>query len=291
MKNLYAIFFIWITLSTQTPPLHAQEKEETDNTQNTALQKKEQKGFRDADPVFEFSLRKDLPILAGSGAMAVTGMYLMAQVPPLTEAQVNALDPMDVNAFDRAATRQYRYQDANLSDYLLTLSAVTPLSLLASRSVRREFAPVIIMYFETAALNGGLTSISKGLFKRKRPYAYNPEALMSDKLSVGARHSYFSGHVSTSASFCFLTAYMVNRYAEKPGWKLAAWSGAAVIPGAIGYWRFTSGKHFPTDIITGYLVGAGTGILIPYLHKAQLPEDVTLNIQPLPYGVQMTLTF
>lgn len=73
---------------------------------------------------------------------------------------------------------------------------------------------------------------------------------------------------------------MVNRYAQRPAWKVVAWAGAAVIPGTIGYWRYTSGKHFPSDILAGYLVWAGTGILIPYLHKWQLPDDVSFHLQP-----------
>jgi membrane-associated phospholipid phosphatase len=35
----------------------------------------------------------------------------------------------------------------------------------------------------------------------------------------------------------------------------------------IGYFRFESGKHFPTDIITGAVVGGGIGFIIPYLHR------------------------
>lgn len=292
MRKINIIFCFWILFSHDFSPLTAQEPDslspiKSAAKQNSALQKEDPLSNR----VFEFSLKKDLSVLAGSGAMAIGGLLLMEKVPPLTETQLSLLDPADVNSFDRGAIRQYRINTANLSDYLLSVSAVAPFSVLASRSVRKEFAPVLVMYVETAALVGGLTSISKGLFKRKRPYAYNPDALMSDRLSTDARHSFFSGHVSTSSAFCFLTAYMVNRYAEKPVWKYVAWSGAAIIPGTIGVWRYTSGKHFPTDIIAGYIIGAGTGILIPHIHRFQLPPDVSLNLQPVPYGVLMTLTF
>ncbi len=242
-------------------------------------------------PAFDFSLKKDLPIVAGGGVAAIAGLWIMQEGHPLTEADIAVLDPNDVSAFDRGATRQFRGNDANMSDYLLTFSMLTPLSVLASRSVRKEFGPVLVMYAETGILIGGLTSISKGLFDRKRPYNYNSEVPIAHKLSVDAHHSFFSGHVSTSAAFTFLTAYMVNRYAERPVWKWVAWSGAVVIPGTIGYWRYTSGNHFPTDLLVGYLIGGGTGILIPYLHKAQLPEDVALQVYPVSYGMGVTITF
>ena len=289
MKNLKVILFLWITFAGISEPALAQERLEVDSTY--ASEEASQEPLLDPGPVFEFSLKKDLPILAGSGLAAAGGYLLMESVDPLTEAQIAALDPADVNALDRGATRQYRDSDAQLSDILLTASAIVPFSVLASRSVRQEFGPVLIMYAETAAMIGGLTSISKGLFMRKRPYNYNHNVPMAEKLSLDARHSFFSGHVSTSAAFCFLTAYMVDRYADKPGWKWAAWSGAVLVPGTVGYWRYTSGKHFPTDILVGYVLGAGTGLLIPYLHRYQLPEDVALNIQPMPNGMRLTLNF
>jgi membrane-associated phospholipid phosphatase len=243
------------------------------------------------EPRFEFKAKKDLPILAGGAAMAIGGFILKARVPQLTETQLAALDPNSINSFDRGAVDNIRDLDSHLSDIVLGVSAIAPFSVLASRSIRQESLAVMVMYMETAALTGGLTNLSKGLFRRKRPYVYNPDALLKDRTKVSARHSFWSGHVATSASFMYLTAYMVDRYADRPGWKWAAWSGAVVIPGTIAVWRYTSGKHFPTDVLAGYAVGAGVGLLIPMIHRKQLPKDMTLNIQPTPYGVHAALTF
>lgn len=290
MKNISLLVSFWLVFVGSVNPASAQQSVVVKDSASYELPSF-QDPVLDPGPAFRFSLKKDLPIMAGSGLSTIAGFWLMEQVEPLTEADIAALDPINVNAFDRAATRQYRYADANLSDYLLTFSAIAPLTVLASRPVRKEFGPVLVMYIETAAMVGGLTSISKGFFMRKRPYSYNPEVRLSDKLSVNARHSFFSGHVSTSAAFSFLTAYMVDRYAERPVWKWVAWSGAVLVPGTIGYWRYTSGKHFPTDIIAGFIVGGGTGILIPYLHREQLPDEVALQVYPVPYGMGMSLTF
>lgn len=290
MKCISVVVSFWLVLTAGCKPSMAQQSIAEQDSVSFEVASF-QDPVSEPGPAFEFSLKKDLPIMGGSALSAFAGFWLMEQVPPLTEADIATLDPNDINGFDRGATQQYRYQDANLSDYLLSFSALTPFSVLAFRPVRKKIGPVLVMYIETAALAGGLTSISKGVFKRKRPYNYNPEVRLSEKLSIGARHSFFSGHVSTSAAFCFLTAYMVDRYAERSGWKWAAWSGAVLVPGTIGYWRYTSGKHFPTDILLGYIIGGSTGILIPYLHKAQLPKEVSLQVYPLPYGMGMNLTF
>lgn len=294
MKHIYLILCLWCTLSTNLQPVLAQKPTQPDSTAdhnfNTETSTSKEKKL-DPGPAFEFSLKKDLPIVAGSAALGITGLYLIAKTDPLTEEQVGQLDPASISPFNRGATRQYRQSDERLSDYMFVVSALAPFSVFASPDVRKEFTPVIVMYFETAVLTRGLTSITKGLVLRSRPFTYNPNVPLGEKLTEDARHSFFSGHVSATSSFCFLTAYMVDRYAKQPGWKWAAWTGAVVIPGAVGYWRYTSGNHFPTDILAGYLIGAGSGLLVPYLHRTQLPESTTLNIQPLPNGIYMSLTF
>jgi len=43
------------------------------------------------------------------------------------------------------------------------------------------------------------------------------------------------------------------------------WTTAALIPAITGYLRVKGGKHFPTDVVVGYVVGALVGILVPRL--------------------------
>lgn len=293
MKETYLLLCIWTTLTFSPFQLAAQDTDthESDLVQKALLKAKFKETKTEPDPVFVFSLKKDLPIVIGTSAMAIGGTLLKYSVKPLTESDLATLNPNSVNVIDRRAIGHYRFENAHLSDYLLYVSYLAPFSVLAASSVRQEFTSVLMMYAETASFVAGITGISKGLVKRNRPFTYNPDALLADKLSIGARHSFFSGHVSNSAAFCFFTAYMVNKYAERPGWKTAAWSGAVIIPGTIGYLRYTSGKHFPSDIIAGYIIGAGTGILIPYIHQWKPSEDVSFKVQPLPSGVFMTLTF
>ena len=45
------------------------------------------------------------------------------------------------------------------------------------------------------------------------------------------------------------------------------WGVAAAIPATVGYLRIKSGKHFLSDNIVGFAVGAASGILIPEIHK------------------------
>ena len=35
--------------------------------------------------------------------------------------------------------------------------------------------------------------------------------------------------------------------------------------------RVAAGQHFPTDVIVGSLIGAGTGVTVPLLHRGSQP--------------------
>lgn len=291
MLSLWGMLF---TVSLQ--PALAQQAAKTENP-DTVPEQSLVKRVLDPEPlpghyrVYALSLKTDLPLVAASAASFVAGYWLMGEVPTLTEKDIAELDPLSISRFDRSAIRQYRAADGKLSDYLFALSAVAPLTVFASPVARNEFGPVLVMYAETAVLTRGLTAVSKGLFMRNRPFTYNPEVPLADKMSTDARHSFFSGHMASTTAFCFLTASMVNEYATQPGWKWAAWSGAVVIPGTMAYWRYTSGNHFPSDLIVAYLVGGGTGILVPFLHKNKLPKNMSFTIHPLPKGMAISLQF
>ena len=45
------------------------------------------------------------------------------------------------------------------------------------------------------------------------------------------------------------------------------WGAAALIPAAVAYYRIEAGKHFLSDNIVGYTLGATMGVLVPQLHK------------------------
>jgi len=68
----------------------------------------------------------------------------------------------------------------------------------------------------------------------------------------------------------FLFAETFAKY--NPGSKArpVVWSLCAAFPVLTGVMRYKAGKHFWTDIITGYAVGTLVGIAVPYLHKPGL---------------------
>ena len=122
------------------------------------------------------------------------------------------------------------------------------------------------MYLETAIVNYGITELVKVLAKRTRPYAYNKQLDNGIKIKRDTRKSFFSGHTSHVAASSFFTAKVLSDM--HPGDSQAFyWITAATIPAVTAYLRVKGGKHFPTDVLIGYAVGALVGILVPGLHK------------------------
>ena len=68
------------------------------------------------------------------------------------------------------------------------------------------------------------------------------------------------------------------------------------IPAWTGIERYLAGKHFPTDIIPGYIFGAACGFFIPHLHRTGKTGNV-VNLDIYPYsnfgqnGLQLVLNF
>ncbi len=76
------------------------------------------------------------------------------------------------------------------------------------------------------------------------------------------------------------------------GAKIALWSFSAYIPALTGYFRVKAGKHFTTDVMAGYAVGAFTGWLIPHLHKKKADSmlgKLNLQLYPSTAGMQFSL--
>jgi len=229
---------------------------------------------------YEISFKKDWAFVLTGTALAATGHFVFVHdkenITPFTNLEIDALDRNDVNAFDRVATYNKSESAKNTSDALLIGSVVVlPSLFFLHHHTRKEIGGLFLMTYEAFSINYGLTNIVKSAVNRTRPYAYNPENYSYEERTDGeSRFSYFSGHTSATASLSFLWAKVMTDYHPHmaKGYKIGIWSFAALIPATTGYLRVKSGKHYPTDVLTGYAVGAVTGWLIPEMHKIKNPN-------------------
>jgi Membrane-associated phospholipid phosphatase len=236
-----------------------------------------QENKRTEKRIYKFDWKKDL-IIAGSGiGLSILGEIATGNVNPSTLAEVNALDPMDVNGFDRGAITNDSETARDISDVILYSSFSLPAIAYFLPKCRFEGVSIGLMAVEAVLLTNGVTNITKGLARRTRPLVYNANNSIEERMLSGSRLSFFSGHTSVTTAMFFLAGSVITDVHPNMKNKYLVWTAAATIPAAVAYLRFEGGKHFPTDVITGYAVGGAIGYLIPRLHK-QKKENKKLRI-------------
>ncbi|GAB4408871.1 MAG: hypothetical protein OHK0039_12210 [Bacteroidia bacterium] len=211
----------------------------------------------------------------GGYALTGTTTWLQGRVSPLSAGERALLNRQDLPAFDRVATYNWSLPVKQASDYVLIGSVLAPPALLLIHSdLRRDGKTLFPIWNEALVLTAGLTGLVKWLTLRPRPYNYldpggNYPGLAEELLSSDARLAFFSGHTSLTAVSAFVTARIIHDYFPDSPWRWVGWGTAIVLPAVAGWMRVRAGKHYPSDVIVGYLVGAAVGYTVPLLHKRQ----------------------
>ncbi|MDB5227679.1 MAG: hypothetical protein JWN78_1872 [Bacteroidota bacterium] len=216
--------------------------------------------------VYRFRLGLDIPIGLITLGTGGTGLIMQHKKKPLTLAEISALQPTDINKFDRSAIYQHSRAASITSDVLQYTMIVSPALLFIDKNVRKDWKTVMPIWIETFAITTALTTFTKGLTQRKRPYVYSDYG-NGNKYGSDATSSFWSGHTAITAASTFFIAMVYADYHPNSKWRPLMWTGAAIIPALTGITRYKAGKHYWTDVITGYAVGALVGTLTPFLHR------------------------
>lgn len=236
--------------------------------------------------VYEVNPFIDIPVTAVAAATNFWGLRIVDRKPDLDSLTIISLDANNINRFDRSATRQdvdFAPKARKLSDYGMTVSFMLPIVLLADKEIRRDWAPLLLLYLETQAIVGNLFSWGAAIhIDRIRPLVYNPDVPWNERTGIRTQNSFYSGHTSSSASASFFVAKVYCDYHPELGnKKFLIYSLALIPPVFTGSMRYKGMKHFPTDVLTGLVVGASAGILIPHLHK-----KTRSNLSVVPFAGQ-----
>ena len=236
--------------------------------------------LRDYDPKTE-SVYKVRPWIEGLGIgvggmlISTVGIDRLREKDPVNAADLRREDVWGVDRWAFPANAEARERAEASSDIGFNGAILLPLTLFVSKKIRKDFVDVLSLYIETHAFNSltyAYTPLGPTFIDRIRPVSYYPElddADPSTRVVGNNRNSFFSGHVSTTATGTFFFAKVLSDY--NPQWnggQRALLFGAASLPPVyVAVQRVRALKHFPTDTVVGLGVGALVGIMNPHVHK------------------------
>jgi membrane-associated phospholipid phosphatase len=203
--------------------------------------------------------------IVGTG-IAFHGISLLQARRPMP-LWTGPLDPSGIPGIDRTALGRWEPRAHRSSNILFGAALGVSLATgILAQNGEQPLVPVVII-LESGFLAAGITDVVKEAVRRPRPYLYDPAIPVELHKGHDDRHAFWSGHTANTAAITFATAHLVQHSNASPGAKTATWIGAATVPAAMGWWRVRSGRHFPTDVLTGYAFGALVGWAVPYLHR------------------------
>lgn len=240
--------------------------------------------------LYRMHVKYELPAAVVALGASSFGFQALDRSSAFDPEDVARLDPADINRFDRPAAFKdpaLFEQSHKTSDLFLNISILSPVLLMLDKQMRQDWLDLLTLYLVSHTVDNALYFAAAFPIRRARPLTYNEGLTMEEKTGVAKSNSFFSGHVSFAATSTFFLAKVLTDYKQIRGWKrIAIFSAAAVPPALVGHYRMRAGKHFRTDVITGFLIGAGTGIVVPQLHKS-IRKSQRMSLSPF-YGTEQS---
>jgi membrane-associated phospholipid phosphatase len=231
---------------------------------------------------FQLKASIDIPVILASSTLALIPGLIGSQLPNGDGAVYNK---DDINKFDRSTVGFYSTKSALASDIIvgiLPLGAIG-ISLYSFRDNGRWHAVLedFVLLTETLAVTTASMQIVKHAFTRPRPYMYqddphdNKRKHTDDDIS-----SFYSGHSAIAFATAVSMSYMFQQRHKKSKAVIPIWIASLCGATSVALLRVFAGKHFFTDVITGSIIGASTGILVPALHKVTKKTELTILSGP-----------
>lgn len=243
---------------------------------------------------YKLNWKADAPITAVGMAWSFFAFSKIYDKDTSTVAEMNALDKKNVPGIDRWAAGMHNKKVDDFSNNLFYGSLLFPAFLFIDKDIRKDAAKISFLYLETFAITGLLYTGSAFFIDRYRPESYKNDIPQSQKTSGNYRNAFFAGHPALVATASFFAAKVYADYHPHQKGKYYVYGGAALATGAMIYMRHIAGKHFPTDLLVGTIIGVGVPHVVLHFHKKAANKDRAWNLSPSVdpfYGGGYGLTF
>jgi membrane-associated phospholipid phosphatase len=193
--------------------------------------------------------------------------------------EFRTLDRRDIPAFDRWAIGYYSPRLDEASTVLTALEFAVPVAvnlwdMKTGQEARYGIVTDLVIYSEVYCYSSSLAIYAKALTIHARPLAFTPAAPQSERAAGDARSSFFSAHTTSAFASAVFTSYTFQlKHPDSPlvPW---VWGGMLTAASTVGALRIFSGKHFPSDVLAGAIVGSALGYGIPRYHLNKVAKEI-----------------
>lgn len=169
-----------------------------------------------------------------------------------------------VGLLDNAARTFYNGSTAHISDGM-ALGTALAAGMITFALPKNQQTQYIQLAVQNVWITANLTQTVKMLALRNRPYTQVPGFVSTQ---TDDHFSFFSGHSAITATAATTAIMMALSQPNMSSWgKTAAYSaGGLALTTAI--LRVGAGKHYPSDVVTGILVGVTVAVINTKFHEA-----------------------
>jgi membrane-associated phospholipid phosphatase len=208
-----------------------------------------------SQPTVTLNKARETGIIAGLAVHSLVNMKLESN------KAVGNIHYWKIRGIDKAAPLYFSPKIARISDITFASAGLLALYGIAQRQSPERSKATLLMT-QNLWLTWNITQTTKILAMRARPYA-NEAGFITRKNDDA--YSFFSGHTSLTACMA-ASHYFYDRTLPVNDRKPAVTLGLAALSVSTGILRIKAGKHFPTDVLAGAILGTRVAYLNTKLH-------------------------
>ncbi|MEO9322301.1 diacylglycerol kinase family protein [Nocardioides sp. C4-1] len=219
---------------------------------------------------------RTVPLAWGLGCLLVLGLLALAVGQDwgvLVDVDDRGRPASAWAADDAALLDALRLVEDLFGTLAMTIYTAVLAVVMFAKNHRRASVYVVVVGLAAALATTGL----KLWVGRVRPDWQHPENILENA-------SFPSGHASAIAALGTSSIVLVTMLVRRSGIRRLAITGVVVLAVLVCLDRVLLGRHYPSDVVGGLLLGAGIGLVALSVYSP-LPVSHALKTEPLPQAV------